>query len=265
MRIRFAAIAALVLTISMVVSCKTKTAGQDADVKQTGENYADSLECDSFMTANGTPIRMYAIKHATVMMQVGEKWIYTDPVTRGALPETDYTLLPKADFILVTHDHYDHLDTVAIKQLSKEDTQIITNCSSRDSIGYGVALANGESMTFGNNWQIDAVPAYNYSDGKTQFHPAGRDNGYIVSIDGFRIYFAGDTEDIPEMSGISNIDVAFLPCNLPFTMTPEQLSDAAGTIVPKVLFPYHYGDTEINRVNELLEGSGIDVRIRQYQ
>lgn len=254
MRIRTLIMAGIISLSGILSGCKAKT-----------QNTAVDDGADVFTTKNGTEIRMYCIKHGSIRMKIADKWLYVDPVTKGAAPETDYTDLPKADFILVTHDHYDHLDSIAISQLWKDGTQIFCNGSTRDILGLGNAMSNGESATFGNGWTIDAVPAYNNSPEKLQFHPQGRDNGYILTIDGFRIYIAGDTEDIPEMEAVKDINVAFLPCNLPFTMTPEQLQTVAGIIKPEVLFPYHYGDTDIQQVVTLLEGSGIDVRIRQYQ
>ena len=116
-----------------------------------------------------------------------------------------------------------------------------------------------------NEIALEAVPAYNTTEGHLQFHPKGRDNGYILTLDGLRIYIAGDTEDIPEMSDIKDIDIAFLPCNQPYTMTPEQLVRAAKVIKPKVLFPYHYGNTDVSTIPAKLEGEGIDVRIRHYE
>ena len=110
-----------------------------------------------------------------------------------------------------------------------------------------------------------AVPAYNTTKGREKFHPKGRDNGYVLTIDGLRIYIAGDTEPIPEMKDIKNIDVAFLPCNQPYTMTPEQAAKAAKTINPKVLFPYHFSDTPVKKVADLLKDTKIDVRIRNYK
>ena len=126
-------------------------------------------------------------------------------------------------------------------------------------------MANGDTRTLSDGWTVDAVPAYNNSPEKLQFHPKGRDNGFVLTIEGMRIYIAGDTEDIPEMADLKDIDVAFLPCNLPYTMTPEQCARAATIIKPAVLFPYHYGQTDIQQVVKLLDGSGIDVRIRDYQ
>ena len=231
---------------------------------QSGENVEPG--CDVFKTEQGATVKMYCIKHGSVRMQVGEKWVYVDPVTTAVKPVTDYSTLPQADYILVTHEHFDHLDSVAINQLSKPGTVLITNARCHEILGgKGDVMANGDSRTLPEGWTVDAVPAYNNSPEKLQFHPKGRDNGFVLSIEGMRIYIAGDTEDIPEMADIKDIDVAFLPCNLPYTMTPEQCSHAAQMIKPAVLFPYHYGQTDIQQVVKLLEGSGIDVRIRDYQ
>ena len=256
--------------MTVLAGCKGKNAGNTACESSCNENCEKNCgECcedaDVFTATDNTTIKMFCIKHGSIRMQIGDKWLYVDPVTTGAMPETDYSQFPKADFILVTHNHYDHLDTLAISQLSKEGTQVIADKTSCESLGFGTAMANGDTITIGDSWSLEAVPAYNYSEEKLAFHPQGRDNGYILTVGGTRIYIAGDTEDIPEMENIKNIDVAFMPCNLPFTMTPEQLAKAAGTVQPKVLFPYHYGDTDMQRVDSLLQNSGIDVRIRQYQ
>ena len=116
-----------------------------------------------------------------------------------------------------------------------------------------------------DGFAVQAVPAYNITPGREMFHPQGRDNGYVFDFEGFRIYVAGDTEDIPEMADIVSPDVAFLPCNQPYTMTPEQLVKATKALQPKVLFPYHYGQTDVSVIAPMLERSGVDVRIRQYQ
>lgn len=221
-------------------------------------------EVDLFMTEKGTPVYMYCIKHGTLRMKIADKWIYVDPVTRGAQPVTDFTVLPKADVILVTHEHGDHLDAGAISDLAKEGTVVIANPSSQEKLGKGYAMKNGDSRNVAGI-EIKAVPAYNNSAEKQNFHPKGNGNGYVLTVDGFSIYIAGDTEDIPEMKELKNIQVAFLPCNLPYTMTPEQLAAAARSFIPKVLFPYHYGQTDIQQTVSLLSGSGIDIRIRKYQ
>ena len=133
-----------------------------------------------------------------------------------------------------------------------------------DMYGSGKVMANGDKLQLADV-SVEAVPAYNFTAGREQFHPKGRDNGYILTIDGLRIYIAGDTEDIPEMAQIKDIDIAFLPCNQPYTMTPDQLVRAAKVIKPKVLFPYHYGQTDLSSIPAQLEGTGIDVRIRHYE
>lgn len=222
-------------------------------------------EIDAFTTADGTQLFMHCIKHGSLSINIANKWIYVDPVTDKVPPMTDYTTLPKADYILITHEHPDHLDPKAIEQLTAEGTTLILNPRSSEILGSkGQVMKNGDTSNLGP-WTLEAVPAYNISADKQQFHPKGRDNGYILTIEGLRIYIAGDTEPIPEMAEIKDIDIALLPCNLPFTMTPEQLAEAATVIRPKVLFPYHYGHTDIQQVVTLLDGSGIDVRIRQYQ
>ena len=131
-------------------------------------------------------------------------------------------------------------------------------------LGKGIAMKNGDRQAL-EGIDVEAVPAYNNTPGREKFHPKGRDNGYILTINGKRIYFAGDTEDIEEMAQVKNIDVAFLPCNQPYTMTPDQLVRSAKTIKPKILFPYHYGDTKVDAITDMLKDSGIDVRIRRYE
>lgn len=221
---------------------------------------------DLFTTGEGTSIYIYSIKHGSIRMKIGDKWLYVDPVSTGVAPATDFTTMPKADYILVTHEHFDHLDSLAIRQLTKEGTLLIANPRSNEILGgMGETMKNGGKKNLSKTVKVNAVPAYNTTKEKLQYHPKGRDNGYILTIEGFRIYIAGDTEEIPEMKKMGDIDVAFLPCNLPYTMSPEQVVSAAKTIHPKVFFPYHYGETDVNQVVKLLEGSGIEVRIRPYK
>ena len=225
----------------------------------------NSFATDTFKTPNGKEVVITAIKHASLRIQFDGLEIQVDPVGAKCAPETDYAAFPKADVILVTHEHFDHFDSDAIAALQKEGTQIIANPNVRKMFGAGVALANGDSRKLDNGVSIEAVPAYNTTPGRDKFHPKGRDNGYVLTLDGLRIYIAGDTEDIPEMAKLKDIDVAFLPCNQPYTMTPEQVAKAAKIIKPKVLFPYHYSETPIKRVVELLADTAIDVRIRNYR
>ena len=220
---------------------------------------------DSFTTQSGKSLQITPIKHGSMEINFDGRIIQVDPVIDGTPPTTDYTKMAKADVIIITHDHYDHYDEQAVSDLCKVSTVIITNQLTAAALGEGEVMYNGDSLQVFDDLKIDAVAAYNTTPGHTQFHPKGRDNGFILTADGLRIYIAGDTEDIPEMADIKDIDVAFLPCNLPYTMTPEQCAHAAQMIKPTVLFPYHYGQTDIQQVVKLLDGSDIDVRIRDYQ
>lgn len=223
-----------------------------------------TFEVDEFKTKSGKTVKFHALVHASIRIEYNGKEIEIDPVRKLGNKTIDYAAMPKADFMFVTHEHGDHFDKEAIKILSREGTQLIMNKRCADMYGPCGVLANGQSARFGDI-SVDAVPAYNISEGRTQFHPKGRDNGYILTIDGLRIYIAGDTEDIPEMKDVKNIDIAFLPCNQPYTMTTEQLVRAAKVIKPKVLFPYHYGQTDVSGIASQLKGTGIDVRIRHYE
>ena len=222
-------------------------------------------EVDLFMTPGGNVVKMYCIKHGSLRMQVAGKWIYVDPVGKAIPPVTDYSAMPKADVILVTHEHHDHLDGEAIKSLTKQGTVLVANARSSELLGGAAQVLKNGDETEVLGIKIKAVPAYNNSPEKQQFHPQGRDNGYILTVDGFNVYIAGDTEDIKEMNTIKDINVAFLPCNLPYTMTVQQLDHAARMVKPRVLFPYHYGTTDIIQAVDMLKDTDIDVRIRQYQ
>ena len=229
-----------------------------------GLAHAQQRQTDTFKTKSGKDVTFTCIKHGTFQIEYDGRYFYVDPVTM-LKPQTDYTTMPRANYIFITHEHADHFDRMALTQLVTTNTIVFTNSNVSQQFRNARVLQNGDSVTIGDDVTLKAVPAYNYSEGHTQFHPKGRDNGYILTIDGLRIYIAGDTEDIPEMADIHNIDIAFLPCNQPYTMTADQLAKAAKTIKPKVLFPYHYSDTPISKVKLLLGGTGIDVRIRNYQ
>ena len=201
----------------------------------------DEYEIDIFETKSGKTIKFHALVHASIRIEYDGKEIEIDPVTKLGDKTIDFSTMPKADYIFVTHEHGDHFDKNALQILSTDSTRLVTNKRCADMLGYGEVMANGNTKKIADDFTVEAVPAYNTSEGRQQFHPKGRDNGYILTIDGLRIYIAGDTEDIPEMEAIKDIDIAFLPCNQPYTMTTEQLAKAARTVKPKVVFPYHYG------------------------
>lgn len=221
-------------------------------------------EVDNFTTKNGKTVKIHALVHSSMRIEFDGLEIYVDPVTKLGDKTIDYSAMPKADYIFITHEHFDHLDTAAIKILTNEHTQLITNQRCADMLGYGTVMANGDILQLAEGFAVEAVPAYNITERHQDFHPKGRDNGYILTLDGLRIYIAGDTEDIPEMAEIKDIDIAFLPCNQPYTMTIEQLLNAAKMVKPKVLFPYHYGQTDVSGIPSLLKAEGIEVRIRHY-
>lgn len=221
-------------------------------------------EVDEFTTASGKTVKFHALMHACIRIQYDGKEIQIDPVSKLGNRSINYAAMPKADYIFVTHEHADHYDAAVLKTLSADKTQLVMNKRCADMYGSGKVMANGDKLQLADV-SVEAVPAYNSTAGHEQFHPKGRDNGYILTIDGLRIYIAGDTEDIPEMAQIKAIDIAFLPCNQPYTMTPDQLVRAAKVIKPKVLFPYHYGQTDLGSIPAQLEGTGIDVRIRHYE
>ena len=233
--------------------------------KEEGKPVAtDSYEVDVFQTKSGKTVRFHALMHSCIRIEFDGKEIEIDPVARLRDRTVNYASMPKADYIFVTHEHADHYDAATIKLLSEEKTHLIMNKRCADMYGAGLVMANGQTYLF-DDLRVEAVPAYNTTEGHLQFHPKGRDNGYILTLDGLRIYVAGDTEDVPEMADIKDIDIAFLPCNQPYTMTPEQLVRAAKVIKPKVLFPYHYGQTDVGNIPSLLKDEAIDVRIRHYE
>lgn len=219
-------------------------------------------EVETFRTEDGEPVAITLIKHGTLAVSYKDISIQIDPVSEHG-KHTDYASeFPKADIILITHEHGDHLDDSAVKALEKDGTRLILNQKSADQLGRGKVLRNGESVSIGEI-RIDAVPAYNTTPGRENFHPKGSGNGYVLTIGNFRIYIAGDTEYIDEFSWIKDIDVALLPVNQPYTMTVEQCVKAAETIAPKVLIPYHFGQTDLSELPGRLPE--IKVLLRQMQ
>lgn len=219
------------------------------------------FEQDIIKTSQGD-LKITFIGHGTLMFEYGGKVIHIDPVTR----EADYTKLPKADLILVTHEHGDHLDMKAIEILLDETTDLVLTEKCLEKAKSGIVMKNGETRTV-QGLEIEAVPAYNIIHMRNEgvpFHPKGEGNGYILTFGDKRVYIAGDTENTPEMKALTNIDVAFLPMNLPYTMTPEMAADAAKAFLPKILYPYHYGSTDTSKLLDLLkETKEIEVRTRK--
>ena len=216
--------------------------------------------------SGGEDIQITFIKHASLMIEYSNQFIYVDPVGEFCNFET----MPKADFILITHDHYDHFDSKAIQIIRKPSTKIVANKLVIEAFNEGIALANNEDVSLSQDIHVLAVPAYNTTPGRDKFHPKIINNGYVLTIDETVIYISGDTEHIDEMKKLENkIDIAFLSVNQPYTMTIEQATQAAKDIKPTILYPYHYGQTEqitpIHQLIQALKEEQVEVRIRNME
>jgi L-ascorbate metabolism protein UlaG (beta-lactamase superfamily) len=225
--------------------------------------HAQGFETDSINTSAGE-LKITFIGHGTLMFSLGGQVIHVDPVEQMA----DYKKLPKADIILVTHEHFDHMDTKAIAKLRTSKTILVMTENCAKQANGGIVMHNGDIKTI-EGFTIEAVPAYNMvhmrSPG-TPFHPKGVGNGYVITFGDVRLYVAGDTENTAEMKALRAIDIAFLPMNLPYTMTPEMVADAVKAFRPKILYPYHYGDTDASKLVELLKDTPeMEVRIRSMK
>ena len=194
---------------------------------------------DSFSSASGD-FTVHPISHASFVMNTPIGTIYVDPVGDPSMYEGH----ADADLILVTHEHGDHFNVDTLGALMGESTALITNPAVQgkltgDMQSRAIAVANGDS----HDWMglsIDAIPAYNITPERANFHPQGRDNGYVLDFGGFRVYVSGDTEDIPEMRALEGIDLAFVCMNLPFTMSAEAAASAVAEFKPRYVYPYHY-------------------------
>ena len=220
------------------------------------------FEQDVVPTSLG-PLTITAIGHGTLMLSCSGMVVHIDPVAQMA----DYSTLPKAAIVLVTHEHSDHLDPGAISLIRTTGTVVIVAACCSGVPG-AITLLNGQTTTV-HDIAIEAVSAYNIVHERSPgvaYHPKGRGNGYVLTFGDTRIYVAGDTENTPEMKALKNIAVAFLPMNLPYTMTPEMVADAAKAIRPRILYPYHYGSTDPSKLVTLLKNEkGIEVRVRKLQ
>jgi L-ascorbate metabolism protein UlaG (beta-lactamase superfamily) len=201
------------------------------------------------------------IRHASLMLETGGKVIHVDPWSQA-----NYDGLPHADLILITDTHGDHLDLKAIERIRKPGTPIIAPAAAQAQIPGATKLDNG-GVTTQLGIRIEAVPMYNLKRGPAEgkvYHEKGRGNGYVLTAGGTRVYIAGDTENIPEMRDLKNVDVAFIPMNLPYTMTPEEAAEAVKAFKPRIVYAYHYRGSDTNAFASALAGSGIEVRSRNW-
>ena len=227
---------------------------------------ASALTGDHLATTNGDVV-MHPLYHASLLMTWNGKIIYNDPDDDPAF-EGRYTGMPKADLILVSHSHTDHYSATKITGIRNTNGMVIAPPSIYNSMdatmrSFTISLANGASTNV-LGLRVDAIPAYNAN------HAVGSGNGYVVTIGGKRIYFSGDTGNIPEMRALQDIDVAFLCMNIPFTMTPADAVSAVNAFRPKVVYPYHYrnqGGSTTNAAyfkSQISPTSGIEVRLRAW-
>jgi len=218
-------------------------------------------ETDVIPTSTGD-LKITFLGHASLRLTFGGKEIYIDPFSRLG----DYSKLPKADVIFITHEHGDHLDPNAVAAVRTAKTVMVLTAACAQQITGGIVMKNGDKQTV-EGISVEAVPAYNLvhkRENGQPFHPQGQGNGYILTFGDKRVYIAGDTENIPEMKSLRDIDCAFLPMNIPYTMTPEMVADGAKAFRPRIVYPYHYGETDVSKLESLLRAEkGITVRVRK--
>ena len=218
------------------------------------------FKTDVIKTSQGD-LEITFIGHGSLMFTFKGIVIQVDPFSRL----TDYSKLPKANLILLTHDHRDHLDPKALENVRTEKTILVLTEACAQKIKGGIVMKNGDVKTIGG-LKIEAIPAYNLVHMRSEgvpYHPKGAGNGYVITFGDKRVYVAGDTENTPEMKALQNIDCAFLPMNLPYTMTPEMVADAARAFQPEILYPYHYGKTDTSKLVELMKANQeVEIRVR---
>lgn len=223
--------------ITFFLSCKEKSS-----VKNVEKKLGSSTEKE---------IAIHPISHATAVLEWNNIVIYIDPV--GG--KNAFKGHKKPDLILITDVHGDHFSLETLRELETKKAKIMVPKAVADKMPQEFTpqidvLINGESKER-FNINVEAIPMYNLREEALKFHTKGRGNGYILNIGGSRLYFSGDTEDIPEMRSLKNIDKAFICMNLPYTMTEESAADAVLDFKPKEVYPYHYrGRPNVSDVNK---------------
>jgi len=239
---------------------ENKTNVESSNEQNEMTQIENKIPADTYITDRGD-LKVTLVGHGSLIFEFMGKIIHVDPYSKVA----EYSSLPKADLIILTHEHSDHMDKEAIEDIRKEDTRFIMSKACNDTLGYGEVMINGDIKDF-NGINIEAVPAYNLVNKRPDggfYHPKGRGNGYVFTFGDKKVYVAGDTENIPEMAFLKDkMYIVFLPKNLPYTMTDNMFADAAKILNPTYLYPYHFSEYDANKMNKKLKGTSIKMQVR---
>lgn len=226
---------------------------------------AQKSPTDEIKTSRGN-LLVSPVTHASFVLTWDNKTIYVDPTGSPEL----YKSFAAPDIILITDIHGDHMDWKAIEAINKKNAILVVP----QEVAYQLPMVSRERLVILNNGMqtsqlaimIKAVPMYNLPEEAGSRHPKGRGNGYIITLGGKAVYISGDTEDIPEMRALKNIDVAFVCMNLPYTMDINQAASAVLEFKPAIVYPYHHRGQDINEFKKLVNDKSrkIDVRVRNW-
>jgi len=257
------------LALLALVACGQSAAPRDTPSKTaepaptspaTPEVLPAAPTAEDTLTTSAGAVKIHPVHHATVRLDIAGKIVWVDPSSKGDLGG------PKADVVLITDIHQDHHDPAGLDAVRRPDSVIVAPKAVADKIPGALALANGDSKDLGF-LRVEAIPMYNLTRGPEAgklYHDKGRGNGYVLTIGDRRIYLSGDTECTPEMKGLEDIDIAFVCMNLPYTMPPAEAAECIAAFKPKVLYPYHYRDSNLDELDRALAGSGVEIRRRDW-
>jgi L-ascorbate metabolism protein UlaG (beta-lactamase superfamily) len=249
-------------TLFLITACAAPpTQNQNATPAATPQASATPAAAPAQAVSEVGDIRITAVTHASFQLEHGGKVIHVDPTSGG-----DYSSAKQADLILVTDIHQDHLDPAAVAKMRKPGAPVVAPAAAAEKLESPTVIANGETKTVAGI-SIEAVPMYNLQRGPSPgqlFHPKGRGNGYVLTLGARRVYVAGDTECTDEMRALKNIDIAFIPMNLPYTMPPAEAAECAKAFKPKVVYPYHYRGQNPEAFKTALKGEPVEVRLLEW-
>lgn len=248
--------------VASIIAPPATGEGETSDDGASGEGAprGDSADTDR-IPAEGGALEVHPIHHGSLRLSHGGYHVYVDPWSNGPLPSE-----PKADLILITDIHGDHLDPNGVERVKDADTVIVGPAAVAEKLAGVRVLGNGQSARFGPV-QVEAVPMYNIAKapGEELRHPPGRGNGYVLTLAGKRVYVSGDTACTPEMKALERIDVAFVCMNMPYTMPPDEAAECVAAFKPKIVYPYHFRGSDLDRFEQPLASlRGVEVRRRRW-